>query len=293
MKNETVERAEAPFSAWQRGVVFEKKYHRHRPDEGRAVRDKVEARQKALLAAVAGGPTALGPYLRQRLRLDAKAAIQAPAMPRWALTVNEYVEPPLELEMELGRAWAAEIAPGQASKPVFWLLAHIEWIEEGRLGTGDLRDALTAGRGALTHDQRTRNLLRRTGGIPHVRGKTSVFSDCTLARAWWRHRLAGDVERVTNGAISAERAHRALHANRPSWEQLVMLSLRRLTVINQPRARAAIIREMAKRLQTYGRIHKDQVNAMAITLARLGLRHSLEHLGDDDMARRLARARLS
>ena len=292
MKKETVDRAEAPFSAWQREVVFEKKHHRRRADEGQSVREEVGVRQERLLAAVRGGPNLLGCYLRERLRLEAKTPMRAPALPRPALTVNEYENPPLELEVELGRAWADEITPSQASKPVFWLLAHVEWIEQGRLGAGDLRDALT-GTGSLTHEQRTRNLLRRTGGIPHVRGKTSVFSDCTLARAWWRHRLAGDVARVTNGAVSARRAHRTLHASRPSWEQLVMLSLRRLTVINQPRARAAIVREMSERLRMYGKIHKEQVSAMAIAVARLGLRHSLDHLGDDALARVLADARPS
>lgn len=291
MRNETVDRAEAPFSAWQREIVFKAKDHCHRADEGRSVQEEVGARQEKLLTAVRGGPPAFGPYLRRRLGLDAKASIQAPVLPRPALTEKEYANPPLELEVELGRAWAGEITPSQASKPVFWLLAHVEWIEQGRLGVGNLRDILT-GTGNLTREQRTRNLLRRTGGIPHVRGKTSVFSDCTLARAWWRHRLAVDVARVTNGTISERRAHRALHANRPSWEQLVMLSLRRLTVINQPRARAAIIREMAHP-QMYRKIQKDQVSAMAVALARLGLRHSLDHLGDDDIARALARARPS
>ena len=292
MRNETIDRAEAPFGAWQREIVFEAKYHRHRTDKGQSVQDEVGVRQEELLAAVRGGPTAFVPYLRRRLRLDTKASIRAPTLPRRALTVNEYVNPPLELEVELGRAWADEITPSQASKPVFWLLAHIDWISQGRLGTGDLRDILT-GTGNLTNEQRTRNLLRRTGGIPHVRGKTSVFSDCTLARAWWRHRLADDVARVTNGTISARRAHQVLHVNRPSWEQLVMLSLRRLTVINQPRARAAIIREMAQRLQMYGKIQKEQVYAMAVSVARLGLRHSLDHLDDEAMARVLARVRAS
>ena len=213
-----------------------------------------------------------------------------PAFPRTALTPNEYLNPPVLLERELGRAWAESVSARRASQPAFWLLCHIEWIEQERLGSGDLTTTLLAAPSNPDLEGRIRNLLRRTGGIPYVRGKTSVFSDCTLARAWWRYRLSREIEGITGREVSAATAHEVLHASRPAWETLVMLSLRRLTVLNQPRARAAIVRELGARLSDDGTINKDHVRAMAVAVARVGLRHSLDHLDQAALANTIARA---
>ncbi len=277
MDNSTLDRAAESFGQWQAKLIFEKKYHKKKSRaERRKIIRAVRERQKELKKAVTNGPRGLGRYLRGQIGLGADEEIEAPLLPR-KLTPSEYQQPPLELEEELGGEWQKQIKPRVASMPHFWFLCHIKWIEGYRLGDdgAKLTGAFLAGqRRGNIHESQTRNFLRRTGGI-FVRGNVSVFSDCPLARAWWRHRLATEVFSVTEGTITRNSAHELLHRNRPSWETLVMLSLRQITAINQPKARAAIVHYLRSRPK--GRFDKSDVKAVATALARLGLRRSLNN----------------
>lgn len=279
MNRSLVRRTDAPFTEWQRGLIFEPKRHGQWEEAPSEVTGPIRERQSELVAAVTDGPTELVRYLRSRLRLEGDQKIEAPPFPRPELTPSEYKDPPVELEEELGTAWkdALEHRAALASSPLFWLLCHIVWIEEGRLGADGLalEEALLSG--ADAREARIRNFLRRTGGLPHVRGNTSVFSDCPLARAWWRFHLANEVNRTTEGRIEAGAAHWLFHLHRPSWEKLVMLSLKRVTTINQPSARAAIAYHLGERVRTNGRFNQKDVEAIATGLARVSLRRSLDH----------------
>lgn len=279
MNRNLIRRADASFTEWQRGMIFEKKIHRVKWEEApEEIRAPIRRRQAELIEAVTDGPTELVRYLRSRLRLDSEETIEAPSFPRKELTPDEYKAPPVELEEELGAAWkdVLEHRAALASSPLFWLLCHIVWIEEGRLGADGLalEEALLSG--VEKREGRIRNFLRRTGGLPRVRGNTSVFSDCPLARAWWRFHLAEEVDRTTEGRIEAGAAHWLFHFHRPSWETLVTMSLRRVTTINQPSARAAIAYHLGERMRTNGRFNQKDVEAIATGLARVSLRRSLD-----------------
>ncbi len=284
MNDDILGRVEAPFSAWQQAIVFDAKRYKRWKDRGESVKTEVRVRQRALERAVCNGPDVLGRYLRKQLGIDADERIGAPPFPREALSVNEYRDPPRELEVDLGRAWATAVSPRWASRAFYWLLCHVDWIEQGRLGEGNLRPMLMEGGRDRELEGRVRNLLRRTGGIPVIRGKVSVFSDCTLARAWWRHRLSQEIARVTNGETPAQKAHRILHHNRPAWERLALLSIRRVTVINHAEARAAVVDQLGRRLEADGRIREKHVQRIAGTIARVGLRYSIPHVGNALMA---------
>lgn len=283
ISDDILSRAEARFGPWQRSMVFERKRYTHRTDRGASEQANTRLRQKQLIRAVQAGPVSLGGYLRKQLGLGSGDRIGAPELTRSALTVNEYLNPPIELEAELGRAWADKIKPRRASQPVFWLLCHIDWIEQRRLGSGDLSLFLLNGPREPNSERKTRNFLRRTGGI-FVRGKTSPLSDCTLARAWWRYHLSCEIADASENGIGYEAAHRVFHTSRPVWETLVTDSLRRLVAINHPRARAAIVSQLNRRLSTDGRISPDHVRRMGVALARLGLRSSLDHLDSTVLA---------
>lgn len=279
MNRDLIRRVDVPFTRWQRGLTFEPKTHGKWADAPPEITDPIRQRQTELIDAVTDGTVALSQYLRTQLGLGSDQPIEAPPFPRPALTPSEYKEPPVQLEEELGMAWRdmLEHRKALASSPLFWLLCHISWIDEGRFG-GDglaLEEALLSGGDA--RERRIRNFLRRTGGLPHVRGNTSVFSDCPLARAWWRFHLADEVERTTQGRIGSKAAHWLFHCHRQSWETLVMLSLKRITTINQPRARAAIAHHLGVRVQTKGRFDQNDVKAVATGLARVSLRRSLDY----------------
>ena len=285
MNRNLIRRTDASFTEWQRALIFERKRHGKWEDAPDEVTGPIRERQSELVEAVTDGPHELARYLRSRLGLESDQKIEAPPFPRPELTPSEYKAPPVELEEELGRAWndALEHRAALASSPLFWLLCHVVWIEEGRLGADGLalEEALLSG--ADAREARIRNFLRRTGGLPHVRGNTSVFSDCLLARAWWRFHLAAEVNRTTDGRIEAGAAHWLFHLHRPSWERLVMLSLKRVTTINQPSARAAIAYHLGERVRTNGRFNQKDVEAISTGLARVSLRRSLDHTPLDEL----------
>ncbi len=288
MNRRSLDKAGPPFTQWPRGIIFEQKRHGKWEDADPRVKDPVLRRQEELQAAISGGAHGLSVYLHSKLQLTG-VEIGAPMFPRSELTVREYRYPPVELEEEIGEAWRGVVQPSLALRPLFWLLCHIEWLEQRCFGTSGhrLAEMFTAGHRDKKLEGRTRNFLRRTGGLRDIRGNTSVFSDCPLARAWWRFHLAEQVERITTsiGArINRRTAHRTLHTNRPAWEESVMLSLQRITVINQPRGRAAIVRELDRRLESKGRIRKTDVQEIALVFARQGLRRSFEHTPWKDLA---------
>lgn len=275
MDRSTLNQADERFGRWQQGMVFEKKYYKKtKVSDVRKIKGGIRDRQKDLKRAVSECPDSVGAYLRKQLGLTDSHPINAPALDR-QLTPQEFVNPPVELEMELGTTWREEITPRHAAMPHFWLLCHIKWIEQGKLGDSGhlLREALLRGpRRGNPLESETRNFLRRTGGI-FVRGNTSVLSDCPLSRAWWRHRLATEVAGVTEGEMAQTSAHEVLHRSGPGWETLVMLSLKRITAISQPAARAAIIVYLARHPDR--KFDQTGVKQAASTLARLGLRRSL------------------
>ena len=216
--------------------------------------------------------------------LELDETIEAPDIPRPRLTSSEYQNPPLELEQELGESWEHLIQRGSACQPVFWLTCHINWVEQGKLGTRgfELKKALLTSAAKPNRETHTRNFLRRTGGI-FVRANTSVFSDCTLARAWWRYTLAKEVAHLAGAEVSYQAAHEALHISRPAWETLVGLSLRRITSLNQPKARSTIVENLVRQLADTGKVTKERVQEVAFALGPLGLRRSLDHTARENL----------
>ncbi len=283
MDRHLLERTGSRFDEWQRGIIFQSTRHGKWTAADPRITNPIRKRQEELQAAISAGAHALSAYLRKKLQIS-QGELGAPRFPRPRLTPREFQDPPLELEEELGKAWIG-LRTSLTSQPLFWLLCHIDWLEQGRFDvTGHhLAEAFTAGHGDTKREARTRNFLRRTSGLPVARGNTSVFSDCLMARSWWRYHLADQVEKVTAGRVRRRTAHRVLHTNRPAWEELIMRSLRRITVINQPRARAAIVHQLASRLESRGHIDKKDVQGITLVFARQGLRRSFEHTSWEDL----------
>lgn len=277
MINTLIDAAGPKFTSWQEKIVFDRGRHGHPDRKNQHVWMPIRARQEELQAAIRGGHEALGAYLRRVLHISNRA-LDALELPRRELTPDECQAPPIELERELWEAWRG-LKPRLASRPVFWLLCHVEWIEQGRFGkTGHRLAAALGSRRGKNLEAKTRNLLRHTGGIPHERGKTSVFSDCPLARAWWRGRLAEQVAVVAEAGMSAQEAHSVLHANRQTWETLATLGIRKVTAISQPMARAAVVSRLQACLHKHGRLRPADVHEAVAPVARMGLRWSLAHV---------------
>ena len=226
---------EQRFSDWQRSLIVQKRMSR--PVE------EIEECQRKLITVVAGGSVSLAEHLKEQLGIDKSDERDVPLLPR-PIDPSEFLDPPFELERDLVAAWVGSVTAREASQPLFWTRCHIHWIGQGNFGER-LNDALLgrlpSGAQEKDNEAATRNLLRRLGGLPVVRGKVSVLSDCPLARAWWRGRIAAQIAASSDHTVSAEMAHRVLHSSNDAWARLVGDSVKRITVVNHPKVRAALI----------------------------------------------------
>lgn len=283
MNRRLVHRAGDLYERWQRTCVFKRHRHGEWEDADPQVKADVRRRQRALVAAVYRGADALGIFLRERLGIGATERIWAPPLSPVQMEASDLHRPSPELETELAASWGM-IPPRLASRPLFWFLCHIAWIEEGRFGyTGRrLADLFLKGGRSNTREAQTRNLLRRTGGLAPVRGRVSVFTDCPLARAWWRHRVAVQVEEASDGRVTRDTALRVLNFG-PVWGELALACLRRVVVANQPRAQVAVVAQLDRRLRAKGRLDKRDVKEALAVVAAHGEKRSFEHTPVDEL----------
>lgn len=219
--------------------------------------ENVEAtrqRQFELLGAVASGPEALFNYMVTALGVDDPTLLQqsVPTLPG-PLTPGEFRDLPTHAEWEISRHLQGQVRDGQptvaagaAATEAFWAASHAVWSLAGMF-PGDPVAYFLEGSRAGDVEGRVRNFVRRTGGIERIRGKTSVLTDCPIARAYWRVRIAEEIaETIRSGEIAedpsldASNVHQLLHDNE-LWAQLAGLSVKRLTSLNAPRARTAVL----------------------------------------------------
>ena len=255
---------EQRFSDWQRGLTLTDKRNQSAPE--------ISNRQHELIEAVKGGSSSFADYLRDALGIDPSTELDAPALPR-NIDPSELRDPPLQLEQDLYFSWSDHLHSREASQPLQWTRCHLKWIEDGCFGER-LDEAflgtLSSGTEEKTTEAATRNLLRRLGGLPHVRGKVSVLNDCPLSRAWWRGRIAADAADHCEGSFDVQSAHRVLHSSNDAWARLVGDSVRRITVVNHSAVRAAVIDQYRSASREGQAVPPREMQAAVRLLARHG-----------------------
>ncbi|WP_419919926.1 hypothetical protein [Candidatus Poriferisocius sp.] len=198
--------------------------------------------QQELITAVNTGHDECSRYLLKQLRVTeeaAKAALMSvvPPLPN-PLTAAELKRMPRYAEVKVAESLDG-ILPGEAATPAFWAACHAVWIKQERFD--DLVDCFLEGSRGTGDEEQTRNFLRRTGGLEAVRGKVSVLTNCPISMAWWRVRTAREAAEIaTASKLDFSTAHELLH-DTIIWEELTGLSVKRLTALNAPKARAASI----------------------------------------------------
>ena len=279
------------LNAWQTAAV---KTGRKDDKDAAAHNEKAQPLQDELIAAVKDGPEALASHMRGKLGLAAGEEIDAPELPR-PLTSSEYRDPPLALELELCGA-LPDLTPAIAAQAAFWTLCHIAWIEADRfeppLEPFFLGSKVT-GKMPEKTDAAVRNLFRRLGGLPHVRGKLSVLADCPISCAWWRRRVArraaAESERVGD-PVTVEDAHRVLHAGSDAWARLVGDSVRRITVVNSSRLHAALIAQYSEAARDDRGLPAKEFQAVVRELATFGSTLCFDRVPWTEMREIVARA---
>ena len=259
------------LSAWQTAAV---KTGRKDDKHASAHNERAKPLQDELIAAVKEGPQSLAHLMRRKLGLGVGQRMDAPELPR-PLTSSEFRDPPLTLEWDLCDAMP-DLTPEIAAQPAFWTVCHLAWMEadcfESPLEPFFLGAKVT-GKMPATTDRAIRNLFRRMGGLPHVRGKLSVLADCPISCAWWRRRVAqlavAESERVGD-PFSVEDAHRVFHAGSDAWARLVGDSVRRTTVVNSSRLHAALIAEYIDAARDKHGLPAKEFQAVVRELATFG-----------------------
>ena len=267
---------------WQRSLIYEKKDYRDQDgDEAVARRANAAAEQARLADAVGAGFLATAQYLFEALGVEdeVRAFREVPHLPN-PLTAGEMSQLPAHAEQKLAERLHESLTPAQAAQPVLWTMCYAVWIGRGDFGS-NLAAIFCEGPRANTREARTRNLLRRTGGLRRVRGNTSPLVDCPISAAWWRYRIALEVNGIAQQAgltLTVDDVHEALRP-RNVWENLVGMSLRRVTAVCESRARAAAVVALAQHGRASGQeATRAQVQGAIRGLARISHGHSLWHV---------------
>ena len=213
------------------------------------IKEKGNQTQKDFLNNLRAGQ----PFLDQ---IDAipKIGSEKHPVPSWKMaTEKQFAGPPADDEAKIFDHWA-DLTPSTASQSNFWAQATIDMIRAGCIapmylvGEGKLTEAL---RGVKKEQQENeqqidrcvRTALRRMSGLQHVRANRSVFSDCTLARAWWRERLFRRVAGVTGK--SALPLGKMLRRTATHWEKFVDAMVSRSTVFGNEVVQNAFVASLA------------------------------------------------
>ena len=236
------EHVERSFSAWQQSLVEQKRSKSPAPT--------LIANQQELVAS-ATSSDCLASYLIRRLNIGPELLAAAP--PLQGVTADEMLNAPFEWEHHVGQQ-LREVTPQQARSSAWWYICHIAWLEAGtfpnppdiafnaRVNPKSLESdpARMPDSASETLDKATRNLLRRLGGLPHIRRLYRVAIDPPISRAYWRHRLAADaaVSAPASASLTTEECHRTLH--RSSWDHFMERSQRTYSSLLSPHALAAV-----------------------------------------------------
>ena len=267
---------------WQGSLIYEKKNYRDQNSEEAIERRASTAREQTRLAdAVGAGFLATAQYLLRALGVEeeVRALREVPHLPN-PLTVGEMSHLPAYAERKLAETLHQALTPSQAAQPAIWTMCYAVWIGRGDFGS-NLATVLCEGPRADTVEARTRNFLRRTGGLRRVRGNISPLVDCPISAAWWRYRLAleaSDIATKKGSVLTADAAHEVLRP-RNVWENVVGMSLRRVTTVCASTARAAAVVAFEQRQRaSEGEVTRAQVQEAIRELARLSHGHSLWHV---------------
>ena len=267
--------------AWQASLIFEARKHRDQnSDEAAERRQSVAAAQTRLADAVGGGFLATAHYLLAAMGVEdgVQALREVPHLPN-PLTAGEMSHLPAYAEQKLAESLHESLTPSQAANPAVWTICHAAWIGRGDFGS-NLAAVFFEGPRADTMEARTRNFLRRTGGLRRVRGNTSPLVDCPISAAWWRYRVALEANSVAEREgwpLGVTQAHEALRP-RSVWENLVGMSLRQVTAVCASTARAAAVAAFEQHQREVSALARAHVQGAIRELARLSHGHSLSHV---------------
>ncbi len=255
-----LQQVERNFSQWQQSLVEIK-----RTDEPPA---KLISLQQRFVTAANESSDALAAYLCKEFGLDSNGPLDMGMPHLEPVTSDEMLNTPLKWELHVA-SQLQDVDKLQARSSVWWYACHIAWLLQGvfpnppdttfnarvnqRILSSDPESMPSKSSRKL--DDATRNLLRRLGGLPHIRRHYRVAEDPPIPRAYWRHRLAMDAaaSAPASSDLTAKECHRILRQN--AWGKLIENSQNQFSSLLAPRALLAVCQVL--QINTKG-VRKDE-----------------------------------
>lgn len=241
---ETTRRASEKFTAWQKSLVPVKQNQTRTP--------ATIKKQQNLTSAADSSAECLAKTLRTALCIE-NDELSPPPISKG--TASEMLNRPWEWEKRV-HTELASVERKHAHQPQWWYLCHIGWLENGvfddppaatfngRVPAGLLSkpsDGFTQTE-SETLDSAVRNILRRLGGLLHVRHQPRVALDPPIPAAWWRRTIAekiSAVDELAQEGWDADRCHRVLRSS-SLWGQIIDRIAKSYETLLDTRAIAAI-----------------------------------------------------
>ena len=211
---------------WRRRVVIKK--------GTKGTGEQYARRQRVLAEAAKGGTAELIRYLQSELNTAAGVLRPGASIPTPTrqLSAQEMLNPPPQAAALISQT-LSDVCPSDAASPAFWTAVHLQWAQSSIIDQQWSRELI-----GKNDDSTARRVCRYLGGLPHIRGKTSVLSNCPISAVWWQHRTASRVVAVKECELTEIRLLAILSA---VWPTLSSELVRRVAVMNQPRALAALL----------------------------------------------------
>lgn len=179
------------------------------------------------------------------------------------LTEAEYINPPEDTELSMYAQWK-DIPPETACRVTFWGEVTLNHIRQGKIEAHYLATSSDTTRGidhiqkALASDQNTSscvlNVLRSMSGIPEKRGNISVYANCPFSRAWWRVRLAHEVQKTVRDVCGQKspdafkKILKLLRLKNEGWETIMRWVISRNSVLGDTKTRDLLVWILAEKL---------------------------------------------
>ncbi len=255
--------SQPPLEFAQRSLINSKK----KPEETAKLQDE-------LIGKLKEGPAAIESFIvTSALKIADLDAARSSVPKLGPLTAGEMSKLPSYAELRVAESLSSSITASAAAEPAIWALCHAVWMGREVFGR-DLPTVFIYGPKADDKEAHTRNFLRRTGGLPPARGNVSVLMNCPVSAAWWRVRLAEQVQTNSEGRIEFDEAHQLLRVNHV-WENLVGMPLQQVTAVSAPQALAAVVSALVEVHGAGVRIERGTVQAAIRALGHLSYSHSL------------------
>ena len=154
----------------------------------------------------------------------------------WRESAHDTVSAQVEFDLVTATD-SIDVRPSDAVQPAFWSAIMITWMTDGTVPNNWTTQTIV---NTQHSDNKVRMLCRRIGGLPHVRGNTSVLTDCTFGRAWWRVKTAQRTALASEGHLEEQQAYEILR-DKGTWTDLADDLVKRAAVMCHPRALAAVL----------------------------------------------------